>query len=206
MAPSENSTAGDVAVLVDACWSPSSSPDERRGVLPVAVHTQATVLAILRDPQVDGGPPRLSTHEANLRQRSFGYGTWWSSGSTCSSDLALRPTWLGPHLRCDTGPVTITASLDRDAIRRAAERHGVAELAVFGSVVAGDFGAESDVDFLVDFLPDRLDPFEDFFSLRDDLREVLERDVDLVVKRSIRNPYFRESALSQAEILYAADI
>lgn len=102
--------------------------------------------------------------------------------------------------------MTITASLDRDAIRRAAERHGVAELAVFGSVVAGDFGAESDVDFLVDFLPDRLDPFEDFFSLRDDLREILERDVDLVVKRSIRNPYFRESALSQAEILYAADI
>lgn len=84
MAPSENSTAGDVVVLVDPCWSPSSSLDERLGVLPVAVHTQATVLAILRDPQVDGGPPRLSTHGANGRQRLFGYGTWWSSASTCS--------------------------------------------------------------------------------------------------------------------------
>lgn len=74
--------AGDVVVLVDPCWSPSSSLDERLGVLPVAVHTQATVLAILRDPQVDGGPPRLSTHGVRLRQRLFGYGTWWSSGLT----------------------------------------------------------------------------------------------------------------------------
>lgn len=75
---------GDVVVLVDPCWSPSSSLDERLGVLPVAVHTQATVLAILRDPQVDGGPPRLSTHGVSLRQRLFGYGTWWSSGLTSS--------------------------------------------------------------------------------------------------------------------------
>lgn len=84
MAPSENSTAGDVVVLVVPCWSPSSGFDERLGVLPVAVHTQATVLAILRDPQVDGGSPRLSTHGVNLRQRLFGYRTWWSSGLTSS--------------------------------------------------------------------------------------------------------------------------
>ena len=82
MAPSENSTAGDVVVLVDPCWSPSSSLDERLGVLPVAVHTQATVLAILRDPQIDGGSPRLSTHGLRQRQRLYGYGTWWSSSST----------------------------------------------------------------------------------------------------------------------------
>lgn len=84
MAPSENSPAGDVVFLVDDCWSPSFSLDERLGILPVAVHTQATVLASLRDPQVDGGPPRLSTHGANLRQRLFGYGTWWSFGSMSS--------------------------------------------------------------------------------------------------------------------------
>ena len=33
MAPSENSTAGDVVVLVVPCWSPSASLDERLGVL-----------------------------------------------------------------------------------------------------------------------------------------------------------------------------
>lgn len=102
--------------------------------------------------------------------------------------------------------MAITMSLDRDAVSRAAIRHGVAELAVFGSAVTGGFGAGSDVDFLVDFLPGRPDPFEDFCALRDDLRQVLDRDVDLVVKRSIRNPYFRQSALAHAETIYAADV
>lgn len=102
--------------------------------------------------------------------------------------------------------MTVTAGVDLDAIRRAAERHGVAELALFGSVVTGDFGPDSDVDFLVDFLPGRPDPFEDFCALRDDLQEIVNRDVDLVVKRAIRNPYFRESALSQAETVYVADV
>ena len=102
--------------------------------------------------------------------------------------------------------MTVTAGVDLDAIRRAAERHGVAELALFGSVVTGDFGPDSDVDFLVDFLPGRPDPFEDFCALRDDLQEIVNRDVDLVVKRAIRNPYFRESALNQAKIVYVADV
>lgn len=102
--------------------------------------------------------------------------------------------------------MTVTAGVDLDAIRRAAERHGVAELALFGSVVAGGFGADSDIDFLVVFLPDRPDPFEDFCALRDDLRAIVKRDVDLVVKRAIRNPYFRESALSQAETVYVANV
>lgn len=102
--------------------------------------------------------------------------------------------------------MTVTAGVDLAAIRRAAERHGVAELSLFGSAVTGDFDADSDVDFLVDFLPDRPDPFEDFCALRDDLRDIVDRDVDLVVKRAIRNPYFRESALSQAETVYVADV
>lgn len=102
--------------------------------------------------------------------------------------------------------MTVTAGVDLDAIRRAAERHGVAELALFGSVVTGDFGPDSDVDFLVDFLPGRPDPFEDSCALREDLQEIVQRDVDLVVKRAIRNPYFRKSALSQAKIVYVADV
>lgn len=102
--------------------------------------------------------------------------------------------------------MTIAVHLDRDAIRRAAERHGVAELALFGSAVTDGFTAGSDVDFLVDFLPDREDPFEDYSALREELAGILEREVDLVVKRAIRNPYFREAALAQTETIYVADV
>lgn len=53
----------------------------------------------------------------------------------------------------------VTVSLDGDAISRAAERYGVAELAVFGSALTTGFEEDSDVDFLVDFSPGRPDPF-----------------------------------------------
>lgn len=102
--------------------------------------------------------------------------------------------------------MSVLASFDHDAIGRAAERHGVAELTLFGSAVSGGFDDDSDVDFLVDFLPGREDPFEDFCALHEDLLTIIGRDVDLVVKRAVRNPYFRESALAHAETVYVADI
>ncbi|WP_144829094.1 nucleotidyltransferase family protein [Kocuria rhizophila] len=98
----------------------------------------------------------------------------------------------------------ITMDLDLDAICRSAECHGVAELALFGSAITGGFTADSDVDFLVDFLPGRTDPFEAFCALREELARIVGRDVDLVVERAIRNPYFRDSARAQAKTLYVA--
>lgn len=63
--------------------------------------------------------------------------------------------------------MTITAGVDLDAIRRAAERHGVAKLALFGSIATGGLGTDSDIDFLVDFIPDRPDPFENEAAARE---------------------------------------
>ena len=86
--------------------------------------------------------------------------------------------------------------LDAEEIARICARRGVARLRVFGSVLTERFDPEeSDVDFIVDFLSDRADPFDDCFGLLEDLTELLDRKVDLVVGRSLRNPYFRESAL-----------
>jgi len=59
---------------------------------------------------------------------------------------------------------------------------------------------------LVGFVPGQSHPFEDFCGLRDELRRIVDRDVDLVVKRSIRNQYFRDSALAQPEAIYVADV
>ena len=113
-------------------------------------------------------------------------------------------TWA--PARWDTDGMTVPVNLDRGAIRRAAERYGVAELALFGSAVTDGFTAGSDVDFLVDFLPGRADPFEDYSALREELAFIVQRKVDLVVKRAIRNPYFRDAVLAQAETLYVADV
>ncbi|QOR47324.1 nucleotidyltransferase domain-containing protein [Trueperella pecoris] len=102
--------------------------------------------------------------------------------------------------------MTIEAFLDREEISRAAKRRGVFRLQVFGSAVRGGFSERSDIDFLVDFLPNREDPFEDYVGLRKDLEEITRRDVDLVVERAVRNPFFKESVLESAEDVYVADI
>lgn len=103
---------------------------------------------------------------------------------------------------CETGGMLRTLGLDHDAVRRIAERHGVARLAVFGSMASGNFNEHSDIDFLVDFLPGRQDPFQDFCGLKEDLAEITNKPVDLVVARAIRNPYFLKSVQSSLKSLY----
>ncbi len=98
-----------------------------------------------------------------------------------------------------------TSSLDREAIARACEAHGVTRLRIFGSAVTDRFDPEtSDVDFLVDFDPRREDRFSDYFGLRGDLVRIVGREVDLVVASAVRNPYFAKRAFGEAVELYAA--
>lgn len=95
------------------------------------------------------------------------------------------------------------APFDVEAIQGACERYGVARLRVFGSAVSDHFDPEhSDLDFLVDFLPGREGLFDDYFELREALVQIAGRNVDLVVARAVRNPYFKASALSSAQDVY----
>jgi hypothetical protein len=101
--------------------------------------------------------------------------------------------------------------VDDEAISAFCRKWGVAELAVFGSVLGDDFGDdfgdESDVDVLVSF-GDRAAPsLWDVMAMRKELEAVFKRDVDLlerhVVRRS-RNYIRRAHILSSARVLYAA--
>lgn len=71
----------------------------------------------------------------------------------------------------------------REEILRIAERHGAHNVRVFGSVVRGEAGPESDVDFLVDMEPER--SLFDRGELLMDLEELLGRKVDVVTEASI---------------------
>ncbi len=99
----------------------------------------------------------------------------------------------------------IAQTLDREAIARACERYGVARLRLFGSALSDRFDPErSDVDFLVEFLPDRENLFHDYFDLKKELERIVARKVDLVDAGAVRNPYFRASAFGRAQDIYAA--
>jgi predicted nucleotidyltransferase len=88
-------------------------------------------------------------------------------------------------------------------IAKLCDEYDVAELALFGSALSEEFNAVSDYDFLITFRPDARVSLWDFVDLREALAELLGREVDLVCRKAIRNPYFKRQALSNYEIVYA---
>ena len=71
----------------------------------------------------------------------------------------------------------------RGDILRLAAQHGATNIRVFGSVVRGEAGAGSDIDFLVDMEPKR--SLLDIATLKLDLQDLLDCDVDVVTESSL---------------------
>ena len=84
--------------------------------------------------------------------------------------------------------------------------HHVAKAEVFGSALTSDFNQESDIDILVTFDNNiaLLDYADNYFTLKECLEEVLNRRVDLVSSKSLKNPVLIESINKTKQSLYAA--
>lgn len=93
-----------------------------------------------------------------------------------------------------------------EAIRAACRKFGVRRLEAFGSVLRPDFGRGSDVDLLVEFdHGGSQDAFEQYFGFKEAVELLVEREVDLVVAESVRNPAFRgELERTKAAVYVAA--
>lgn|SRR5450759_5157141 len=97
----------------------------------------------------------------------------------------------------------------RAEIAALCRRYHVRQLEVFGSAARGvDFDpANSDADFLVEFSPDADPGLKDLLEMKEALKGVLGREVDLVERKAIeksRNYIRRQNILSQAESVYVA--
>ena len=96
--------------------------------------------------------------------------------------------------------------IDDAKLRAFCEKWGIAELAVFGSVLRDDFRPDSDVDFLVTWQVSSPRLF-DFFDLKRELAELLSRDVDVLQRHLIEkdyNEFRRRGILGSARTVYAA--
>ena len=85
------------------------------------------------------------------------------------------------------------------------QAHNVSELFLFGSFVKENFRSDSDIDFLVSFLP--MDPFDysdSYFALCEELEKITKRKVDVVTSRSLSNPYFIQEVERTKMLLYQA--
>jgi len=100
-----------------------------------------------------------------------------------------------------------------DEIGRLCKKHHVMVLYIFGSALNESFNDKSDLDFLYEFdtkgidfdnLPDAdYDYADNFFELKFSLEKLLKRQIDLIEKRSFKNPYFNESVEKTKQLIYA---
>lgn len=95
----------------------------------------------------------------------------------------------------------VTFPIDR--IAELCDRHGVARLSLFGSILRDDFHAGSDVDMLVEFLPQTRIGLIGIANLEAELGEVVGRRVDLRTPADLSR-HFREAVVGSARLLHAA--
>jgi len=90
--------------------------------------------------------------------------------------------------------------IPEDEIARFCRRHNIRQLSLFGSVLRDDFRPDCDVDVLVQFEPGK-SPGWNFFTMQDELTEMLGRRVDLNTPGFLSR-YFRDRVLADAEVVY----
>jgi len=98
--------------------------------------------------------------------------------------------------------MTPQIDIDRAQLEKLCQKYGIRRLALFGSVIRDDFGDDSDVDILVEFLPDEKVGLS-FFSLQEDLSQLIGRRVDLSTPGFL-SPRIREKVASEARPVYEA--
>ena len=93
----------------------------------------------------------------------------------------------------------------RDALAQFCQQNHIRKLALFGSVLRGDFGPQSDIDVLVEFEPGHTPGFFRLFDMEEELSALFgERKVDLRTPEDLSR-YFRDEVVKQAQTQYAKE-
>jgi predicted nucleotidyltransferase len=98
----------------------------------------------------------------------------------------------------------IRIELPKEKITNFCRKWKIAEFALFGSVLRDDFRPDSDVDVLISFADDADWSLFDWVDMIDELKVIFGREIDLVEKDTLRNPFRRRAILNNNEVIYAA--
>ena len=91
----------------------------------------------------------------------------------------------------------------KDQIQRLCKNHKVKTLYSFGSVNTTRFSNESDVDLMVDFeISDPIEYADNYFDLKFELERILNRSIDLLENKAIKNPFLRENIDKSKVLIY----
>jgi predicted nucleotidyltransferase len=116
----------------------------------------------------------------------YGFGLRHNGGGSMSQTLQLGCT-----------------QVEESKLADLCRRYGVRELSLFGSAARDEMRPDSDLDLLVEFLPEAQVDLVDYAGLMLDLSRLLGRRVDLVSKNGLK-PLIRTAVLEEARLLYAA--
>ena len=93
--------------------------------------------------------------------------------------------------------------VDQAELAGLCQSYQVRELSLFGSAARGEMRPDSDIDLLVEFLPEADVGLVEHAGLMLDLTRLIGRRVDLVSKNGLK-PRIRSSVLQDARLVYAA--
>ena len=85
-------------------------------------------------------------------------------------------------------------------------RYDIVEFSVFGSAARDQMRPDSDVDVMIQYAPGTdLGPWMGkYFDAQEELKEMFGRDVDLIEKGPIKNPFKRHTIMRDLTVLYVA--
>lgn len=91
----------------------------------------------------------------------------------------------------------------KNQIQKLCEDHKVRTLYAFGSVNTKKFTHDSDVDLVVDFkIDDPIEYADNYFDLKFELEKILNRQIDLLESKAIKNPFLRENIDRTKVLIY----
>lgn len=97
---------------------------------------------------------------------------------------------------------TLPISIPKEKLAEFCQQNHIRKLSLFGSVLRDDFTSESDVDFLVEFLPDVRVTYFDLVRMERELSGILNgKKVDLRTPAELSR-YFRQQVLDTALVQY----
>ena len=94
--------------------------------------------------------------------------------------------------------------IPREEIAELCRRHYIRKLAIFGSALRDDFGAQSDVDILVDFIPGHVPGFFGLFDIEEELSAALRHKADVRTAQDL-SKHFRQHVIDTAEVQYVQE-
>jgi predicted nucleotidyltransferase len=102
-------------------------------------------------------------------------------------------------------PIQQKLRISQAKLEALCRKFGIAKLSLFGSASRGELTPESDVDLMVEFLPDSRTSLFDITAMQDEFSEAFGgRKVDIATREILRNPFRRDAIVPDLRLIYKA--